>query len=126
MLTGRMTVDKLREVVVEIMDPNVCGHDDSYGGDFDKNVMLCAGYYHGGKDSCSGDSGGALQCRVPGGRWKLTGIVSFGDICGMARRPGVYTRVAKLIDWIKKYIQRTHIHSGVGRGGAPGAGAPPR
>ena len=101
-----MTQSKLREVVVEIMDPNQCGREDWYGARFDKMTMLCAGYYAGKKDSCRGDSGGPLMCEAPGKRWKQVGVVSFGDMCGFMKKPGVYTRVASYLNWIKKRIER--------------------
>ncbi|XP_037068506.1 trypsin-1-like, partial [Pollicipes pollicipes] len=60
--------------------------------------MLCAGRQ--GKDSCSGDSGGPLM-RVAGVVYQV-GVVSWGIGCGKAQYPGVYTRVAKLRDWIDR------------------------
>jgi secreted trypsin-like serine protease len=58
--------------------------------------MVCAGYADGGIDACQGDSGGPL---VVGDT--LIGIVSFGDGCGKAGKPGVYTRVSAYVDDIK-------------------------
>lgn len=44
-----------------------------------------------------GDSGGPLVCGDV-----VEGIVTWGSrVCGNRKKPGVYTRVASYIDWIK-------------------------
>ncbi|MDM8529203.1 trypsin-like serine protease [Anaerolineales bacterium HSG24] len=97
--------DKMREVVLPIISNAQC--TSSYDGQI-TDVMLCAGYPGGGKDSCQGDSGGPLV--VPNGnRWKLAGVVSFGTGCASAGIPGVYARVSSFVNWIEKYTGKLSI-----------------
>lgn len=52
-----------------------------------------------------GDSGGPLAC-VKDGASYLYGIISWGDGCSKAGKPGVYTKVTQYVDWINKKIDR--------------------
>uniref|UniRef100_A0A8C7EW98 Kallikrein related peptidase 11 n=1 Tax=Neovison vison TaxID=452646 RepID=A0A8C7EW98_NEOVI len=62
------------------------------------DTMVCASVREEGKDSCQGDSGGPLVCDG-----SLQGIISWGqDPCAVTRKPGVYTKVCKYVDWIQK------------------------
>jgi len=61
--------------------------------------MLCAGEAAGGKDACSGDSGGPMVVDLntpaaPPSDYVLAGLVDFGAGCGQAGDPGVYVRIA--------------------------------
>uniref|UniRef100_A0A8C1BTB8 Transmembrane protease serine 7 n=1 Tax=Cyprinus carpio carpio TaxID=630221 RepID=A0A8C1BTB8_CYPCA len=92
----------LQKAEVSIISQSECKR--SYGAISPR--MLCAGVPSGEQDACRGDSGGPLSCQAhSGGRWFLTGIVSWGSGCGRPNLPGVYTRVAKFIDWIQRHIQ---------------------
>lgn len=101
----------LQQLVVKIIGAEFCKRPDWYGARFNERLMLCAGYAEGQKDSCSGDSGGPLQCLSASGRWKLAGVVSFGTGCARSKKPGVYTKVAALLDWIMLYVNGTILQT---------------
>ncbi|XP_035462611.1 neurotrypsin isoform X2 [Scophthalmus maximus] len=77
-------------------------------GDRFTSRMLCAGSLSERHrvDSCQGDSGGPLVCQGEGGRWVLTGVISWGHGCGNPAFPGVYTRVSRFLRWIDKVINK--------------------
>ena len=66
--------------------------------------MICMGYPEGGKDSCRGDSGGPLVCPDEKRQAIITGVISFGNGCGDQRYPGVNTKVAAYLKWIRRNI----------------------
>ena len=60
-----------------------------------------------GSDSCKGDSGGPLMWFDNNGseRYEVIGITSFGVPTCNSIKPGVYTRVSKHLDFIKKILK---------------------
>jgi hypothetical protein len=59
---------------------------------------IMAGYLHGNKDACSGDSGGPMSIFVDG-EYKLAGIVSWGSTnCDTY---GGYSRITSFESWIR-------------------------
>ncbi|XP_076996472.1 tryptase alpha/beta-1-like [Tamandua tetradactyla] len=97
----------LRQVKVPIVDNGDCDAKYHMGISTGDNVhivredTLCAGSR--GRDSCQGDSGGPLVCKV-NGTWLQAGVVSWGEGCAQANRPGIYTRVTYYLDWIHRYV----------------------
>ncbi|KAL2096310.1 hypothetical protein ACEWY4_008458 [Coilia grayii] len=105
--------DVLRYVKLPVVEQTEC--ESSYAArSHSYNIssgMFCAGFYEGGRDTCQGDSGGALVTQDPRtGRWVAQGLVSWGgpEECGSRRVYGVYTRVAKYARWL-------HGHMGTDR-----------
>ncbi|XP_040851778.1 mannan-binding lectin serine protease 2-like, partial [Ochotona curzoniae] len=100
---------KLMFIDIPVVDQKKCiaAYDRTlYPGVTVTDNMFCAGLQSGGKDSCRGDSGGALVF-LDGHtqRWFVGGIVSWGaSHCGKADQYGVYTKVTNYISWIKKIM----------------------
>ncbi|XP_054850688.1 serine protease 27-like [Eublepharis macularius] len=99
----------LQELEVPIIDRDTCNFLFSINPEPDlkpdpvKEDMICAGYEEGGRDACQGDSGGPLVCECDIG-WILAGVVSWGEGCAEANRPGVYASVPYYASWISEHI----------------------
>jgi len=65
--------------------------------------VLCAS---SGQDACQGDSGGPLSIQTSDGRWRLAGVVLLGIGCGNPDFPGLYTRTASYVEWIKQEVAK--------------------
>ena len=100
---GGSASEDLLKVSVTVQYPNTCVDSSLYTESEITDNMLCAGVPEGGQDACQGDSGGPLIVYDDGLAW-LAGIVSWGQGCGLADYPGVYTRIAKFDRWISEQI----------------------
>ncbi|KAF8569420.1 hypothetical protein P879_08217, partial [Paragonimus westermani] len=52
----------------------------------------------------SHDSGSPLMCQSSG-QWYVMGVISFGYKCAMPSLPGIHTRVADYVPWIKSVVK---------------------
>ncbi|CAG7822946.1 unnamed protein product [Allacma fusca] len=95
---GGPTQNKLRDVRVKVISNSDC--TTSFGDRNITDVQLCA--FTPGRDSCQGDSGGPLFVNRTNAPeiFKQIGITSYGLSCDDSK-PGVYTRVQRIIAWIK-------------------------
>ncbi|KAJ9579985.1 hypothetical protein L9F63_004368, partial [Diploptera punctata] len=83
--------------------------------------MVCAG--RGIHDSCQGDSGGPLLVKsTTEQKLEIVGIVSWGTGCGRPGYPGVYTRVARYAEWIKRNIKDSCYSSCITKRAKPATG----
>ncbi len=95
---NELAADVLRRANIDIISTTLCNSANSYDGQISSN-MFCAGKSDGSKDACQGDSGGPLVVASNGDTIQI-GIVSWGDECGLAGFPGVYTKVINYSNWI--------------------------
>ncbi|XP_045067822.1 complement factor I [Coregonus clupeaformis] len=99
---GRMKGGTSTDVLLWANVSLIANCQDYYGPRY-KDGMMCAGDLEGQVDSCQGDSGGPLVCQDSLGISYLWGIVSWGEKCGQASYPGVYTKVAHYFEWIRTH-----------------------
>uniref|UniRef100_A0A6P7GU45 Trypsin-1 n=1 Tax=Diabrotica virgifera virgifera TaxID=50390 RepID=A0A6P7GU45_DIAVI len=73
-----------------------------------KDNHICAGYEHGGVDSCWGDSGGPLMLDMDHSedQTMVIGVVSTGIGCARPYLPGLYTRISDYISWIEEVVEK--------------------
>jgi secreted trypsin-like serine protease len=84
----------MRKATVPFVSDATCNSSAMYNGQIIASNEICAGYAAGGVDTCQGDSGGPMFRRDAANAWIQVGIVSWGDGCARANKPGVYTQVS--------------------------------
>ncbi|CAF1171190.1 unnamed protein product [Didymodactylos carnosus] len=71
------------------------------------NSQICCGDLQGMRDACQGDSGGGLYIKrytTDNNRFYVDGIVSYGEQCAIADKPGIYARTSYYLDWIRQSL----------------------
>ncbi|WP_107097634.1 trypsin-like serine protease [Streptomyces sp. WMMB 322] len=97
---GGAQQQKMLKVDVPFVDDATC--KGAYS-ELVEDEELCAGDMEaGGIDSCQGDSGGPMFRKTEAGEFIQVGIVSWGEGCARAGKPGVYTEVSTFAADIKK------------------------
>lgn len=84
----------LLKATVPFIDDDTCNSSAMYDGEVSEDIEICAGYAAGGTDTCQGDSGGPMFRTDSAGEFVQVGIVSWGDGCARANKPGVYAQVS--------------------------------
>jgi|TARA_B100001059_G_scaffold75643_1_gene73217 hypothetical protein len=99
--TGGSPTNKLQELDVPYISQSYCEYIWGRNGNDITDGMLCAGYLEeGGKDACSGDSGGPLLAKF-NNEWVQVGIVSWStDPCALPNFSEVYADVANYERWL--------------------------
>jgi len=99
--------DVLQEVELDIVSNDTC--IAAYKEEYEIiDNQICAGFATGGKDTCTGDSGGPLIVS-DGNQQQQIGIISYGGkqdgpLCGGPNAYGVYTRVSAFINFIAQFV----------------------
>ncbi|GBP49560.1 Trypsin CFT-1 [Eumeta japonica] len=95
--SGGPSSEQLQHVHLRIVDLSLCQLRYSELGMRVTDNMLCSGWLEGGgRGICDQDAGGPLvHNRV------VVGVLSWSQLCGLARYPSVSTRISNYIAWIR-------------------------
>ncbi|XP_046979059.1 trypsin CFT-1-like [Vanessa cardui] len=94
---GGAKSEQLRHVQIWTVNQQVCKNRYAALGYYITDNMLCSGWLDvGGRDQCQDDAGGPLIHKSV-----IVGVSSWGHQCGLARYPGVNTRVPRFTSWIQ-------------------------
>ena len=110
--SGGKYQEVLKEVVVPVVNHDVCQKDlreNTRLGIFFEldSSFMCAGGVSG-VDTCKGDGGSPLVCKMGNSPWYQAGIVSWGIGCGEKNVPAVYASVATASCWIDNEVMITN------------------
>jgi trypsin len=107
---GKLYDDPLRSADLDVVPVTRCSLAPGYD-DVDERQICAGDLAQGGIDACNGDSGGPLVAKKADGSLSLVGVVSWGEGCALAGKPGVYTRVSAFYDWIQATVAQLQPRS---------------
>lgn len=102
--------NQLLHGVVTIVGYSKCIHTDRWYSLLRETHHVCAmgsPTRNGNQDTCEGDSGGPMVCRVPSdqSRFYLSAVTSFSFAgCGAKGHNGIYARVSTYESWMKELM----------------------
>lgn len=99
----------LQQAQVPLVEQSKCKKAYSTHGLSITPTMFCAGYEHGGIDSCEGDSGGPLVCKKNNpatgeDTWFLWGTISWGVGCARKGLYGVLSSPKVLRSFLDQHV----------------------
>ncbi|XP_029302895.1 transmembrane protease serine 4a [Cottoperca gobio] len=94
----------LQEAFIPLIPRAKCSSHTVYGTAITQR-MICAGFLGGKVDACQGDSGGPLVYYTSS-HWHLVGVVSWGIGCAREKKPGVYTNMEEMLNWIHTAVEK--------------------
>nr|XP_057908092.1 uncharacterized protein LOC131104668 [Doryrhamphus excisus] len=100
-VSGGLGSPVLRKMSVPLIPNSQCSQVSQFN--FTAN-MLCAGYMEGQQESCTGDDGSPLTSLF-GSTHFLLGVVGWGRGCTRSGYYGVYTNMAKFVDWTESTMK---------------------
>lgn len=104
----------LKEVLLPLVDRQVCRNVYEPAGEKIADGMLCGGFVSGSFDSCQGDSGGPLiyrpQSSIVASNFspepRLIGVISWGIGCANANLYGIYTSALFYRRWLEDAVSK--------------------
>jgi trypsin len=105
--------DVLLQARVHVVSDDECAKAYPHPGTadvppFEAASMFCAGEREGKIDSCQGDSGGPILVPL-GPTWVQTGVVSWGEGCGLPGKPGLYSRLETLSQAVVERLESDDV-----------------
>ena len=108
---GPVVTDILQKIKQPLLDSKRCKEAWGDIGWPISEKQLCLGDLKSEVGVCSGDSGGPINCALPGGGWMQVGVTSWTtNTCTYPGYAAVFTRVSAYIDWIQDTIAKNTRH----------------